>query len=119
MIEDLLGTKDGAPRSVVHIKWAANPFRGDEFERIWRPAARAVLNFGARGYAFCRSKEDPLQFDQFALFDSEIDFERYWYSDEIEQVRIAASGLFQVPVLPGKLEIVDFGSILAEAELER
>jgi len=89
-----------AGQSLVEIPWVANPFRGDAFEDAWRPAAEAVLKYGASGYLFLRSKDDLLKFTQLAFFETKLDFERYWYSEEISEYRALASGLFQVPVLP-------------------
>ena len=36
---------------VVKVAWVANPFRGDKFEAAWLPAAEAVLDYGATGWA--------------------------------------------------------------------
>ena len=95
--------------SLVMILWHANPFRGDKFEDAWRPAAQAALDYGASSWAFMRSKDDPLDFIQLASFSSKIEFDRYWYSEEISEARAEASGLFQVPVLPQWLRVVDAG----------
>ena len=97
--------------SVVVILWHANPFRGDKFEDAWRPAAAAAIDYGATFWAFLRSKDDPLDFMQVASFGSKIEFERYWYSEEIAEARAEASGLYQVPVLPMWLRAVDAGEI--------
>jgi hypothetical protein len=102
-----------ADDSVVLILWHANPFRGDKFEDAWRPAAAAVVDYGATYWAFLRSKDDPLDFMQIAAFDSKLEFERYWYSEEIAEARAEASGLFQVPVLPIWLRAVDAGEVVA------
>jgi hypothetical protein len=99
--------------SVVVVLWHANPFRGDKFEDAWRPAAAAVIDYGATYWAFLRSKDDPLDFMQIASFESKTAFERYWYSEEIAEARAEASGLFQVPVLPMWLRAVDAGEIVA------
>jgi hypothetical protein len=99
--------------SVVLILWHANPFRGDKFEDAWRPAAAAAIDYGATFWAFLRSKDDPLDFMQIASFASKTEFERYWYSEEIAEARAAASGLFQVPVLPIWLRAVDAGELAA------
>jgi len=96
---------------VVEIKWVANPFRGDKFEAAWLPAAEAALDFGASGWAFFRSKEGLLDFAQWAFFSTKLDFERYWYSEEISLAREQASGLYQVPVLPLYYEIAGVGSL--------
>ena len=97
--------------SVVFILWHANPFRGDKFEDAWRPAAQAALDFGATYWAFFRSKDDPLDFIQIASFESKTSFDRYWYSEEIAEARAEASGLYQVPVLPQWLRVVDAGEL--------
>ncbi len=97
--------------SVVMILWHANPFRGDKFEDAWRPAAEAALDYGASSWALFRSKDDPLDFIQVASFAEKIDFDRYWYSEEIAEARAEASGLFQVPVLPQWLRVVDAGEL--------
>ena len=100
-----------ADESVVMIAWHANPFRGDKFEEAWRPAARAALDYGASSWAFFRSKDDPLDFIQLASFESKTDFDRYWYSEEIAEARAESSGLYQVPVLPQWLRVVDAGQL--------
>ena len=85
---------------VMNIVWHANGWRGDKFEDAWRPAAEAVLRYGATEWLFMRSLDDPLDFTQTAVFASKTDFERYWYSEEISDARAEASGLYQVPILP-------------------
>ena len=97
--------------SIVRIPWVANPFRGVQFEEIWAPVAESALKFGSKGYAFLRSRDDRLLFTQFAAFESKMDFERYWYSEEVSEARVAASGMFQVPVLPVWESVVGLGSL--------
>jgi hypothetical protein len=101
---------------VVTILWHAVPFRGDKFEDAWRPAAASAIDYGATYWAFLRSKDDPLDFMQVASFGSKIEFERYWYSEEIAEARAEASGLFQVPVLPVWLRAVDAGTLVESLE---
>jgi hypothetical protein len=100
-----------ADDSVVFILWHANPFRGDKFEDAWRGPAQAALDYGASSWAFFRSKDDPLDFIQLASFETKLDFERYWYSEEISEARADASGLYQVPVLPQWVRVVDAGQL--------
>ena len=97
--------------SLIFILWHANPFRGDKFEDAWRGPAQAALDYGASSWAFFRSKDDPLDFIQMASFESKLDFERYWYSEEIAEARALASGLFQVPVLPTYHELTGIGEL--------
>ena len=102
---------DGASDKVfVEIAWHANPFRGDKFEAAWTPAAEAVLDYGASYWALLRAKEGGQDFFQHAIFDSQADFDRYWYSEEISQARAEASGLYQVPLLPEFHTIVGVGA---------
>ena len=103
--------------SVVFILWHANPFRGDKFEDAWRPAAAAALDYGASWWAFYRSKDDPLDFTQVAIFEDKKQWERYWYSEQLAEARAEASGLFQVPVTPIWQRVVATGQVTA-AEIE-
>ena len=97
--------------SLIFILWHANPFRGDKFEDAWRAPSQAALDYGASSWAFFRSKDDPLDFIQLASFESKTDFERYWYSEEMAEARAEASGLYQVPVLPQWVRVVDAGEL--------
>ena len=102
--------------SVVMIPWVANPFRGDRLEEAWAPAAAAVTKYGAKAWAWTRSKDDPLSFTQFAAFEKKIDFERYWFSEEIAEARVQIGGLYQVPILPVWWECVGWGAIADSIE---
>ena len=95
----------------VYVKWIANPLQGDRFEEVWLPAAEAVLDYGATGWAFFRAKDGMLDFAQWAFVPTKGHFERYWYSDEIGEVRARAVGLFQVPLLPTYHTIAGMGSL--------
>jgi len=103
--------------SVVFILWHATPFRGDKFEDAWRPAAAAALDYGASWWAFYRSKDDPLDFTQVAIFEDKQQFERYWYSEQLAEARAEASGLFEVPVTPIWQRVVATGQV-TEAQIE-
>ncbi len=99
---------------VVTIPWHIVPFRGDKFEEAWRPAAAAAIDYGATYWAFLRSKDDPLDFVQIASFESKLDFERYWYSEEISEARAEAHGMYQVPLLPVWFRVVGAGELVAD-----
>ena len=106
----------GEPGSgLVEIRWVANPFRGDKFEAAWLPAAEAALDYGARSWAFVRSRDDPQHFVQLATFPDKVSFERYWFSPELAEARAAASGLFQVPVQPVWYRVAGSGSLAGDA----
>lgn len=95
----------------VEIKWAINPFRGDRFEEAWLPAAEAALDFGATAWALLRSTDGTLEFTQYAVFPSKDHFDRYWYSEEVAEVRVAIAGWYQVPLLPELHRIVGAGTL--------
>jgi hypothetical protein len=94
---------------MVQIRWIANPFRGDVFAEGWRPAAEAVLDYGATSWAFYRNLDGRLDFIQEAVFPSKADFERYWYSERVAEARVALAGRYQVPVVPVFFEVVGQG----------
>jgi hypothetical protein len=100
----------------VHIKWVANPFRGDRFAAGWLPYAEAVLDFGAVEWAFYRALDGRLDFLQTALFPSKAHFERYWYSERISEARTELSGTYQVPLLPTFHEVVGAGRAVELSE---
>jgi hypothetical protein len=96
---------------VVTILWHATPFRGDKFEDAWRPAAAAALDYGAVEWSFWRSKDDPLDFTQVAIFPDKGAFDRYWYSEEIAAARAEASGYYEVPIMPLWHRVVSAGEL--------
>ena len=104
---------------LVHIPWAANPFRGDKFAEGWAAAAELALDFGAVSWGFYRSLDGRLDFIQEAVFPSKAHWERYWYSEELAEMRVQLQGYFNVPVLPELYEIVGEGRALSLAPEER
>ena len=100
--------------SVVFLLWHATPFRADKFEDHWRPVAAAALDYGATFWAFWRSKDDPLDFNQMAIFPSKEAFDRYWYSEEVAEARVDASGWYQVPVVYGWWDLTALGAVAPE-----
>ena len=55
-----------------------------------------------------------------ASWRSKLDFDRYWYSEEVAEARAEGMGLYQVPVTPQWLRAVDAGTLIEdEAEVER
>jgi hypothetical protein len=83
---------------VCNIDWRITPFRADRWLSAWQPAAARMPAFGARSWSLTRSIDDPLAFRQSAVWDSREDFERYWYSEEIEAARRAIIDLYAKPV---------------------
>ncbi len=85
---------------VCTLDWHIAPFRADRWLDLWEPAVARMAAFGARDWSLTRAIDDPLSFRQSAAWESRSDFERYWYSDEIEKARAAVIDLYDLPLLP-------------------
>jgi heme-degrading monooxygenase HmoA len=85
---------------VCTLNWHIAPFRADRWLDIWEPAAARMPAYGAESWSLIRSTDDPLDFWQYSTWKSRTDFERWWYSDEIEQARAAIIDLHDLPILP-------------------
>ena len=94
----------------VKIPWHINPTRGDAFEEAWAPVAEAALDYGATYWALIRAHEGRLDFEQHAIFGTKGDFDLYWYSEQVAEVRAQISGYYQVPLLPAYYEISGVGT---------
>lgn len=82
------------------LDWHIAPFRADRWLDLWEPAAAKMPAFGARSWSLTRSIDDPLSFQQTSAWDSRADFERYWFSPEIEEARAGVIDLYDLPLLP-------------------
>jgi hypothetical protein len=103
-----MSTGDGL---AVEVNWVVNPFRGDKFEEAWLPVAEAALDFGATGWALFRNTDGMLDFTQYAFFPTKLDFERYWYSDELTEAREEIAGWYVVPIVPVIHKIAGMGTL--------
>lgn len=92
---------------VCTLDLRANAFYGDKLEQLWTPAVSKVMDYGAKGYSFIREQEDPLHFIHLSYWEERLDFDRYWYSEEMNDLREQASGMYQVPLLPRWSTVVD------------
>jgi hypothetical protein len=99
----------------VMIPWYATGFRANGFEAALNEIAAIAMRYGASSYAVYRSKEDRYRFQQFAAFESHMDWERYWESPEVIAFRSRHSGWYQVPVLYGWWQRTAAGSIEGHA----
>ena len=91
---------------VCVLDWHVAPFRADRFLDIWEPAAARMPAFGAKSWSLTRSTDDPLAIRQSSVWESRADFERYWFSEEIEVARAAAIDLYDLPILPAWHELL-------------
>ncbi len=85
---------------VNRLDWHIVPFRADRWLDLWEPAAAKMPAYGAQSWSLTRAKDDPLEFQQTSLWENRSDFERYWFSDEIEVVRADIADLHDILLLP-------------------
>jgi heme-degrading monooxygenase HmoA len=85
---------------ICKLDWHVAPFRADRFLDLWEPAAARMPAYGASSWSLIRSIDDPLAFQQTSTWESRADFERWWFSEEIEKSRAAIIGLHDLPILP-------------------
>jgi hypothetical protein len=85
---------------VCVLDWHIAPFRADRWLDVWETAAARMPAFGAKSWSLTRSNDDPLAFRQTSVWESRSDFERYWFSEEIEAARTAVIDLYDLPLLP-------------------
>jgi hypothetical protein len=85
---------------ICRLDWHIAPLRADRWLDLWEPAAAKMPAYGARTWSLTRGVDDPLAFQQTALWERRSDFERYWYADEIGAARTAIIDLYDKPLLP-------------------
>ncbi len=85
---------------VCVLDWHIAPFRADRFLDLWEPAAERMASYGAKSWSLTRSIDDPLAFQQTATWESRADFERWWYSEEVADIRASILNLHDLPILP-------------------
>lgn len=91
---------------VCVLDWHVAPFRADRFLDLWEPAAARMPAFGAKSWSLTRSTDDPLAIRQSSVWESRADFERYWFSEEIEKARAAVIDLYDLPILPAWHQLI-------------
>jgi quinol monooxygenase YgiN len=85
---------------VCVLDWHIAPFRADRWLDVWEPAAARMPAYGAKSWSLTRAVDDPLSFRLSSVWGSRSDFERYWFSEEIEKARAAVIDLYDIPLLP-------------------
>ena len=99
-------------QGTVIVPWYATGFRADGFEAALNEVAPLALRYGASAYAVYRYRDDRYKFQQFATFEREVDWERYWEGREMTDFRARHSGWYQVPVLYGWWDLTASGSLV-------
>jgi heme-degrading monooxygenase HmoA len=93
----------------VQLDYVVTPFRAQRFVDLYRPAIARPLSYGASGYLFYRSEEDSDRFVHMIFWEDRDGFGRWWFSPEMQEVRVAVSGLHGQPLLPHWHAVIDRG----------
>ena len=111
---ELLSSAQRAGRSsdrtlmdAVQLDFVVTPFRAQRFYDLYYPAIRRPLSYGATGYVFYRQEEDSDHFVHFIFWEDREGFTRWWYSQEMQDIRGAISGLHGQPLLPKWSTVLD------------
>ena len=94
---------------MVQIEYHLTPFRAERFAALYSPIVPRVMAYGAKGYTFYRSEEDPDHFVHSSLWEDRADFHRFWVSHEMQETRQKVSGFYEQPVIPGWSTILERG----------
>lgn len=85
---------------VCYIEWHIHPFTADRWFEVWEPAAERAMSFGAKAWSLSRDNDDPLHFRQSSTWADKTDFEKYWFSDELSELRESILPYYNKPLLP-------------------
>jgi quinol monooxygenase YgiN len=94
------GSAEAGLMDALQLDFHTTPFRAERFLELYEPAVARVLAYGAKGYVFYRSEDDPDFFVHLSFWEERSDFDRYWFSEEMREVRRNVAGLHGQPVLP-------------------
>lgn len=98
---------------VNRLDWHISPLRGERWLDVWEVAAAKCTGFGAKSWSLTRADDDPLSFQLTTVWESKSDFERFWFSREIEEAREATIGWYVIPMLPAWHTLLAAESIVA------
>jgi len=96
-------------REVVQLDFHVTPMRAERFVDAYRPAVPLAAEYGAKGYSFYRTDEDPSHFVHVSFWDDRAQFDRYWMSREMRSIRTKIVGLHDHLLLP------HYGDVLERA----
>ena len=98
---------------VCRLDWHVSPLRGQRWLEVWEIAAAKCSAFWAKSWSLTRGDEDPLGFQLTTVWESKADFERFWFSRELEEAREATIGWYNIPILPTWHTLIASESIVA------
>jgi heme-degrading monooxygenase HmoA len=94
---------------VLQIDFHTTPTRAERFYSLYHPAIKRVLAYGASGYLFYQAEEDPNHFVHLSYWERRGDFDHWWFSDEMQEMRRRVGGLHDQPLLPHWNQVVERG----------
>jgi quinol monooxygenase YgiN len=83
------------------LQFKVTPFRAERFALAYLEGVPKALDFGAKGYAFYRSDQDKDIFFHVSYWQDKKDFEQYWFSHEMQKIRLDVQGIFELHGYPG------------------
>ena len=84
----------------AQLTYVVTPFRAQKFVDLYRPAIKRPLSYGASGYVFYRNEDDSDRFVHMSFWEDRAGFQRWWLSQEMQDIRAATLGFYGQPVLP-------------------
>jgi quinol monooxygenase YgiN len=85
---------------VVQLDFRVVPMRAERFVEAYRPAVLLAVEFGVKGYSFYRNDEDPSHFVHISYWEEREQFNRYWTSLAMREIRTQLVGLHDHLLLP-------------------
>jgi hypothetical protein len=95
--------------NAVQLDYQLTPFRAQKFVDLYYPAIKRPLSYGASGYLFYRSEEDSDHFVHLVFWEDREGFQRWWFSQEMQAIRVAVAGLHGQPLTPKWNTVIDRG----------
>ena len=84
----------------VQLDYVVTPFRAQKFVDLYRPAIKRPLSYGATGYLFYRNEEDSDHFVHLIFWEDRAGFQRWWFSQEMQDIRVATRASTGSPCCP-------------------
>ena len=99
---------------VVHIPWYATAFRHDDLEFALEKISKIALKSGALSYELFRYKDDRYKFLHILEFENKLEWERFWYGQDFQDMRASTAGWYTIPVLYAPVERTASGRLELE-----
>src|SRR5262249_54213380 len=91
----------------VTIRLKATPFRADKLALAYLREVPKVMDYGALGYSFMREEDDSHHFLHVSYWNDRSDFEQWWFSFEMQNLRQEIQGVHDEPMLPHWNQVIE------------